>query len=575
MCAMGDILFVSRSARNSFSNPVEIIRADALADVPHCLQRIAAGVGSGLHAAGFISYEAAGAFDPVMKTRAPGGLPLLWFGLYSGPREPPPDIGFAGAFETGPWTALVTPDEYRARVEDVRRLIADGETYQVNYTFPMQTVFRGDTCAWFERLCSAQRADYAVSVDVGRHHILSASPELFFRLDGESLETRPMKGTRSRGRWPAEDRQAAAELRESAKDRAENIMIVDLLRNDMGRISEPGSVRVGKLYEVERYPTVWQMTSSVFSRTSAGVPEIIEALFPCGSVTGAPKIRTMEIIRHIEPHPRGVYCGSIGWWAPGRRAEFNVAIRTVVVDRDAGLASYHVGGGITSGSSPEDEYSECLAKARLLARREQDHELLESLLFDGGYFLLAAHMRRLSESADYFGYDMDLAAIESALTEKGRALLSGGGAPHKVRLLVAANGSFRIEAAPTRPTDSVRLGFAANPVDRNDIFLFHKTTCRAVYEEALASRPDCGDVLLWNGEDEITESAMANVVLEMDGELVTPPVGSGLLPGTFRQQLLDRGEIRERVLMKADVRRASSIRLVNSVRKWIPVEWAG
>ncbi len=575
MCAMGDILFVSRSAINSFADPVEIIRADAAEDILHCLQRIAAGVDAGLHAAGFLAYEAASAFDPALKTSAPGPLPLLWFGLYRGIQAWQADCQPTGEFELGSWTSLLSDGEYRTRIEEIQHLIVNGETYQVNYTFPMQADFHGDTLGWFMKLCAAQRADYAVRIDIGPHHILSASPELFFRLQDNTLEARPMKGTRPRGRWPEEDRQVAVDLKKSEKDRAENIMIVDLLRNDMGRISEPGSVRVCNLYEVERYPTVWQMTSTIHSKTFATVPEIIAALFPCGSVTGAPKIRTMEIIRALEPHPRGVYCGSIGWWAPGRRAEFNVAIRTVVVDLEAGRAVYHVGGGITSGSSPEEEYRECQTKAKLLARIEPDHELLESILFDGEYFLLNEHMQRLSESAGYFGFNMDRAAIEAGLIEKGRELAAARSAPCKVRLLVASDGSFNIEAVPAGPPARLRLGFAAGPVDRNDVFLFHKTTSRAIYKEARASRPDCDDVLLWNRECEITESSIANVILDIGGELLTPPVTSGLLPGTFRRQLLERGEIRERILMKDDVRRAASICLVNSVRKWIHVEWIG
>lgn len=573
MRATGDILFVSRSEQRFFSDPVAIICANAVEEVIPCFQRVARGVAGGLYAAGYLAYEAAAAFDPALDTHPPGSMPLLWFGLYREMKERSAAGGCAGEFGVGPWSALVSREDYLADVRRIRGLIERGETYQVNYTFPMQADFRGDTSAWFTLLCAAQRADFCARIDLGRHHVLSASPELFFRLEGNRLEARPMKGTRPRGRWPGEDDRIAAALSASEKDRAENIMIVDLLRNDMGRVSESGSVRVKDLYKVERYPTVWQMTSTVESRTSASVPEIMAALFPSGSVTGAPKVRTMRIIRELERYPRGIYCGAIGWWAPGRRAEFSVAIRAATVDTAAGRACYHVGGGITSGSSPEGEYRECLTKAALLSRCEPEHELIESLLLEGDYFLLDEHMERLSESAAYFGFAMDRAAVVAGLAEKKDALCGSAEKPYKVRLLLAADGAFRIEAAPITPLAGVRLGFAAKPVDPDDIFLYHKTTRRRVYEDALASRPDCDDVLLWNPKAEITESVVANVVLELDGKFLTPPVSSGLLQGTFRRHLLQRGKIRERLLHRDDVGRASGIHMVNSVRKWIPVEW--
>ncbi len=589
----GDILFVSRAAERFFSDPVEIVATGKIGEVRPCLNRIAKAVEGGLHAAGFLCYEAAPAFDPAFKTHPPGPLPLLWFGLYRQMRESAADpietdlcrtdspqgtypSTVPGAFEIGPWSAIVFPDQYRANVRRIRRFIKDGETYQVNYTFPMRSSFHGDTPAWFRQLCAAQRANYSAFINLGAYRILCASPELFFRLNGNRLEARPMKGTRPRGRWSEEDAQIAASLAASEKDRAENIMIVDLLRNDMGKISKPGSVRVRDLYAVEQYPTVWQMTSTILSHTNASVSDIIAALFPCGSVTGAPKVRTMEIIREVEPHPRGAYCGAIGWWAPRRRAEFSVAIRTVTVDTETNRAFYHVGGGITADSSAEDEYRECLAKSAILARVEPEFELIESLRFDGSYFLLDEHIERLRGSASYFGFKTEPAKIMRALAEKARELRRDAGTKktaQKVRLLLRRNGSFRIESAPIQPIPRVRLGFAADPVDSQNIFLYHKTTRRSVYERALASRPDCDDVLLWNQHGEITESTIANIVLELEGKLATPPISSGLLPGTFRQRLLRRCAIMEQVLTKNDVARAESIRLANSVRKWINVQW--
>ncbi len=371
-----------------------------------------------------------------------------------------------------------------------------------------------------------------------------------------------MKGTRPRGRWPEEDRRLEDELAASAKDQAENVMIVDLLRNDMGRVSRTGSVRVARLFEVERYETLWQMTSSITSETDRSVPEVMAALFPSGSVTGAPKVRTMEIIRDLELAPRGVYCGTVGWWAPDGHAEFNVAIRTVTVDRETGTARYHVGSGITWGSTADDEYAECRVKAALLTHRRPPFDLLESLLWDGEYFLLDRHLDRLEASAKYFGFPMDLQEMRAALSTEASAYGEG---PVKVRLLVARDGGVHIESGPVMPRTAVRLGFAREPVDADDVFLYHKTTHREVYDEAKASRPDCDDVVLWNGDGEITESTAANVALRIDGVWLTPPVASGLLAGTMRAELLEAGTLRETVLTKDDMVRADQIRLVNSV----------
>ena len=566
----GKALFVSRTRELRCVGPAGTVCARSVDEVRGCVQEIEAAVAGGLYAAGFIAYEAAPAFNEVLATHPPGEAPLLWFGLYEDMAASPPDEAGPQSFRVGPWTAEVSEREYLEAVRRIRELIAAGDTYQVNYTFPMGAAFEGDPLSWYRCLCRAQGAEHTAFIDCGRFKILSASPELFFRLEGDLLETRPMKGTRPRGRWPEEDRRAAAELAASEKDQAENVMIVDLLRNDMGRVSETGSVHVSSLYDIERYETVWQMTSTITSRTSATVPEILAALFPSGSVTGAPKVRTMQIIRDLEPFPRGVYCGAVGWWAPDRRAEFNVAIRTVTVDLEKGQARYNVGGGVTWGSTPEGEYEECRVKAAVLSQRRPDFELLESLLFDGEYFLLDEHMARLASSAEYFRFEVDPQAIRLALREKAKTFQGG---PLKVRLLVAKDGAFRIEAAPATPATPVRLGFAAEPVDDADVFLYHKTTRREVYEHARASRPDCDDVLLWNQREEITETTATNVVLDLDGECLTPPVGSGLLAGTMRGRLLACGEIREAVLTKADVSRAKSIRLINSVRKWIDVEF--
>lgn len=555
----------------AFAAPIKVVTAHSPGEVSGVLECIDTWCARGGWAAGFIAYEAASAFDPALQVHPPlHGLPLLWFGLYDTPSASAPSPRSPSVFPTA-WETGLTEQDYRDAVARIREHIAAGDTYQVNFTFPMTAAFSGDPLAWFRDLYELQRSRTAAYIDTGRFQVLSASPEVFFELEGERLVTRPMKGTRPRGRWPEDDAREAIGLRDSAKECAENVMIVDLLRNDLGRIAQPGSVNVERLYEIERYNTVWQMTSTVTCRTNARVPEILGALFPCGSVTGAPKIITTRIIRDLEPHPRGVYCGAVGWWGPDGCASFNVAIRTVLVDALSGTARYYVGSGVTWDSAADAEFRECLDKAAILQSQNCDFDLLETLLWDNGFFLLDAHIERLAGSAAYFGIAFDGRKARTALNRAvGEAAL-----PMRVRLLLNHAGECRAEAQPLPASRTFRLGFASIPIDADDRFLYHKTTRRAAYEKARATRPDCDDVLLWNGRDEITESSIGNVVLEMAGRKLTPPLESGLLPGVMRAHLLERGEIAETRLSKNDVARASAIWLINSVRKWIPVTWAG
>lgn len=564
----GDIIFVSTGRELCFSRPLKAISAHRVEEVQERIEEVASEVAAGMYAAGYVAYEAAPGFDSALVTHPSGELPLLYFALYPDPPATATDVTELKAFSVGDWHAGVTQEAYRQAIARLRELIAAGDTYQVNYTFPMTTAFSGDAMSWFRSLCFSQRTDHAAFINLGRFKILSVSPELFFRLDGDRLETRPMKGTRPRGRWPREDRQLARELLASEKERAENLMIVDLLRNDMGRISEVNSVCVPRLFEVERYETVWQMTSTITSKTQASVPEIFAALFPSGSVTGAPKVRAMQIIRDLEGFPRGVYCGAIGWWAPGRSAEFNVAIRTATIDTQEATARYHVGGGITWDSSAEAEFDECRVKAVVVTTPRPRFELLETLLFDQGYFLLDDHLRRMAESAEYFGFVFDSAAARARLEERASAFSD---VPTKVRLLVKRDGTIRMEHAPITPPGPVRLALAAQPVDDRDVFLYHKTTQRTVYKNVRSFDTGCTDVILWNQRGELTETTIANLALNIDGEWLTPPVSSGLLAGVMRGRLLREGKLREAVLHKDDLQRASTVAIFNSVRKWIDV----
>ena len=555
-----------------FREPLQVIETQRMEEVILKLREVEAMVQEhGLYAAGFISYEAGSAFDSALQVQPLDIFPLLWFGLY--PRNqvvqsPPSPTG--PAYSLGHWTPSVSRAEYDEAIRQIKAHIREGETYQVNYTLRLRAPFSGNAWTLFQELVQAQQADYAAYVDTGRFAICSASPELFFRLNGGQLISRPMKGTAARGRTLVEDNSQKQWLHNSEKNRAENVMIVDMVRNDMGRVATVGSVQVASLFDVERYPTLWQMTSTVTAKTDVSLGDIMTALFPCASITGAPKPSTMQIIANLETMPRRVYTGCIGFIAPNKRAQFNVAIRTVLIDKEIGEAEYGVGGGIVWDSVIGDEYEECKVKARILTERRPDFSLLETLLWtpEEGYFLLEYHLQRLRDSAVYFDFPENVDEIREKLMTLAASLPNK---PHKVRLLMAQDGTISCQETLLEGTSApqpVRLGLAPTPVDSANPFLYHKTTHRQVYDMAQSGCPDCDDVLLWNEQNEITETCIANVVLELDGELVTPPVRCGLLPGTFRALLLDQGIVREKVVTIKGLKRSKRIYLVNSVRKW-------
>ncbi len=403
-----------------FEQPVEVLSARSPKDVLPTLQNINRAIQTeGLWAAGFLGYEAASAFDPALAVHPGGELPLLWFGLFRQPEmikltreSEPPD--FAGL----EWTPSISRDDYFRAIHQVKAQIAAGNTYQVNFTLRLRANFHSDPWQFFLAIQRAQQAEYAAFLDIGRFVICCASPELFFTLNGDTIESRPMKGTARRGLTLAADQRQAEWLQGSEKNRAENVMIVDMIRNDLGRIARTGSVQVERLFQIERYPTVWQMTSSVTAQTEASLPEILAALFPCASITGAPKPSTMKLIRSLEAEPRQIYTGCIGFAAPGRRAQFNVAIRTVWIDRLTGQAEYGVGGGIVWDSTAEGEYEEWQTKASLLSHHRPEFQLLETCLWQPGegYFLEAYHLKRMRDSAEYFGYPFDQAAAQNQLS---------------------------------------------------------------------------------------------------------------------------------------------------------------
>ncbi len=558
-----------------FSGMVEEIAAYSTAEVLPALERVEAAVKAGCHAAGFISYEAATGLNPELATLPGGDLPLIWFGIFEKRLSVVPssrmDGETAGSYRADDWRTSISQDEYAEEVKKVREYIAAGDTYQVNLTMRYRCAFGGDPLAFYRDLCRSQRAPFCAFLEVGRFRVLSASPELFFRFDDGTVTMRPMKGTATRGRWHEDDEEARRRLREDPKERAENLMIVDMLRNDLGMVSATGSVEVRSLFDIESLETVHQMTSTITSRLmpGTGIGGLLRALFPCGSVTGAPKRRTMEIIAELEKTPRGIYTGCIGFISPGGEAVFSVAIRTVVIDTAAGEAEMGIGSGVTYDSDAAREYAECLAKGRFALENQPEFELVETMLFEenAGYYLLERHLERLTRSAAYFGFRIDSGPMRRALAARSQPLAGR----HKVRLLLSRRGTFNIYTEPLvadRQDTPLTVAFAEARVDSGAALLYHKTTYRPLYEAETAKRPDCADVIFLNERSEVTEGTFHNVVARVAGELITPPLECGLLPGVFREELLERGEVRERVITAEQLKSAEEIYLVNSVRKW-------
>ncbi|WP_045515832.1 aminodeoxychorismate synthase component I [Neobacillus niacini] len=557
----------------TFQSPVRVISAYKVEDVLSSFQLVQDAVEKGYYAAGFLSYESAPAFDSAFKVKSGSTFPLFWFGIFSEPEQPRPRS--IGEFTVTEWKPSITMEEYNQAITSIKNSIQCGDTYQTNYTIRLYSQFKGDDLAFYNRLKKAQNSNYCAYINTGEHSILSASPELFFQLDNGKITTRPMKGTIKRGATYSEDAANADWLFHSEKNRAENLMIVDLLRNDLGMIAESGTVNVEKLFEIEQYPTVHQMTSTISAQVSenTSLVDIFKALFPCGSITGAPKISTMDIIADLENEPREVYCGAIGYITPNKEAIFNVPIRTVLIDHLSGNAVYGVGGGVTWDSTSEGEYHEILAKAKLLEEKPVEFQLLESILLDNGdYFLLEEHLKRLENSARYFGYQYEVEKINRSLNVFGDKNRNG---LLKVRLLLEKNGELTIEGQPISQQDAVlKVILADEPVDKTNLFLYHKTTNREIYSTFQKQKPlEAFDVLLWNKADELTEFTNGNVVLEIDGTLWTPPVSSGLLAGTFRDRLIQIAGIYEKTLTKSDLNKATRVWFINSVRKWKEVQF--
>ncbi|ROZ78226.1 chorismate-binding protein [Ramlibacter sp. WS9] len=570
--------------RARFTEPIQVLTAWKAGEVQDVLRQAQAHAEAGRWCLGAVAYEAAGAFDAALPTHAPQpGWPLARFAVFDRALPWHEAQASADGGQCTSWHFSMQRDTYARQLERARDAMAAGECYQVNLTGSLQAEFSGDVGQWMARLQAAQPQAYLLWLDWGEQQVLSASPELFFDWRpgsaGGALVCQPMKGTAARHAGAAEDERARQGLLASAKERAENVMIVDLLRNDLGRIAQPGSVRVPRLFEAQALPTVWQMTSTVTATTRprTGLAEVFGALFPCGSVTGAPKGRAMHWIRELEDGPRGIYCGAAGVLRPGGHATFNVPIRTVALERMAAhgapswSARYGVGSGITHDATAQAEWQELAAKSRLPERTGQSLELLETLRLEHGhYWLLEEHLARMATSAAYFAFAWDRAQVEALLQSLARE--HSGGA-WRIRLTLAASGKAGAQAFTLPATaEPVLFALSRQPLDTqagNREFVLHKTTQREHYETRL--RPESGlfDTLLVNERGELTEFTRGNIALKLDGRWLTPALRCGLLAGTYRGQLLARGELVEAVLMPADLERAEAVAFYNSVRGWL------
>lgn len=564
-----------------FEHPQYIIRADTPDEVPAALAQLKKAMAAGRHAAGFFAYELGYVFEPKLARLLPPNrkVPLLWFGVYAEPRT------MTGA-EVQNWLtaeAIGNPTlgalahswdatSYLERFEEVQNKIRSGDIYQLNLTFKAKFNLQGSPLALYRDLRLKQRVAYGGLVDTGDITILSSSPELFIEQDGRVIETRPMKGTAPRAGTFAGDDEVRKTLASDVKSRAENLMIVDLMRNDLGRIAELGSVSVTDLFTVETFKTLHQMTSGVRAvlKPDVGLEDVLRAIFPPGSITGAPKIRAMELIRALETDPRGVYCGAIGYFAPGGEVLFNVAIRTAVIDR-AGVGEMGIGSGVVADSVGTKEYAECLLKMKFLTDPVRRFELIETMLYDGmnGIWLLDGHMRRLANSASYFAFALDEPAVRQAVAA---AVANAGDARLRVRLLLDEDGKITVTTTPQPlpPAGAImRYVISDTRLNSNDLFLYHKTTRRELYDREWAHFSETlgsDEVIYLNERGELSEGSRTTIFIERGGTLVTPPLEAGVLPGVLRQSLLDEGRATEAVLTLDDLNRADAVYLGNSVR---------
>jgi para-aminobenzoate synthetase/4-amino-4-deoxychorismate lyase len=583
-----------------FLRPKKIVSTWRTEETKNCFAELEQALKEGCYVAGFVSYESGSAFEERLKYKEFFDFPLLWFGIYEQPliynhgqqnfemypvhtHKVMEKIGLYSDCKQKGYIlkeirANISKSSYIQSIDRIKDLIAQGLTYQVNYTFKLKFAFSGSATNLYFNLRNNQSVSYSAFIKAGHYFILSFSPELFFAKKGNKIYVRPMKGTVKRGRNLNEDQLNSEQLKNCHKNRSENIMIVDLLRNDLGKISEIGSVRVPRLFKIEKYETLFQMTSDIESclKSKDITFDIFRHIFPSGSVTGAPKIKTMEIIRQLEKEPRNIYTGSIGFFSPQQNGTFNVAIRTILINEQTQEGEMGVGSGIVYDSSAQTEYSECCLKTSFLLNKPKDFALIETMLWQRhkGFHFLEQHLKRLEDSAQYFDFSYKKDNILLALSKLEKCFKKNA---YKVRLLLGKDGKITltttllISIANQKP----RVHLAAQRTNSEDPFLYHKTTNRKVYDQEYkrCRRLKSYDVIFTNEKGEITEGAISNLFIKKNGKLYTPPVTSGLLDGIYRRYMLslNRLQVKEKVLYKKDLLNAQEIYLCNSVRGLVRV----
>ena len=562
--------FKELGRRLIFSQPIKELKTRELAEVRVILQEVEDWQKKGFYAVGYVSYEAAPAFEEKLQVHKGPllGEYLIYFTIHDRADEAPFPLAYDEVEMPAQWQSLTTEQEYEKAIGTIHHHIRQGDTYQVNYTVQLGAELNPqDSWAIYNRLVVEQNAAYNAYVEHDHQAVLSISPELFFEEHRGELTTRPMKGTTNRGLTVATDLEQADWLRQDPKNRAENMMIVDLLRNDMNRISEIGSERVEQLCQVEQYSTVWQMTSTIKSQLQPeiGLGDIFDALFPCGSITGAPKISTMAIIKATEKAARGVYCGTVGICLPDQRRIFNVAIRTIQLE--AGKAIYGVGGGITWDSTWESEYIETQQKSAVLYRKNPQFNLITTGKVEQGRLTFQdQHLKRLREAARYFAYPFDEKKLEAELNQSLAEL--NPSTDYRLRISIAKSGKVtcKLEKLQALPEAFCKAILFTQNDNLQQPFTYFKTSYRPHLDLGQQEQ------IYYNAQGQLLESSIGNLVLQLEGHLYTPPVELGLLNGIYRQHLLETGQATEKILSLDDLKSAEKIYACNALRSLYELE---
>lgn len=549
--------------RHTFTQPIKELKTRDLSEVADLLAQVESYQEQGNYVVGYVSYEAAPAFEEKLAVH---NLPLLgeyllYFTVHDRVETSPIPMTYEEVDLPSKWREQTSAEDYEKAISQIHHHLRQGDTYQVNYTVQLKQDLSANPFAIYNRMVVEQEAGYNAYVEHDEMAVISMSPELFFEQNDRELTTRPMKGTTQRGVTDQEDLAQASWLEQDSKNRSENMMIVDLLRNDMNRISEVGSEHVERLCQVEQYSTVWQMTSTIKSqlRLDVDLVAIFRSLFPCGSITGAPKIATMGIIKDLEPQPRGVYCGTIGLLLPNGRRIFNVAIRTIQLYK--GQAIYGVGGGITWDSTWESEYREVHQKSAVLYRKQARFKLIitgkisqKRLLFED------QHLERLTKASRYFAYPFDPEELRQKIEEECQACDSHQ--DYRLRITISKSGEIELSRQILTPLSPsfCKAKLCLQEADLNQAFTYFKTTHRPHLRLGEQEK------IYHNKSGELLETSIGNLVLKINGKLYTPPISQGILPGIYRQHLLETGQVEEKVLTVPDLDQAEAVYGCNAVR---------